>query len=140
MSVPRALFSLNFTIKSFIARLLPNPAVSCINILAPVLWNSSINSFNFLNFPLPWYNHFPKRISLIGAIPGRIKPTLFLALSNKKFAASLSKWFGSIQPNMDVPPIEVITILFLISRLPIFHGVNKALYFASIVSSKSFFI
>ena len=71
-------------------------------------------------------SHLPPSVSLIGAIPGIISPTLFFALSKKNFAASLSKWFGSIQPNNEVPPIGHITILFLISTFPTFHGVNNA--------------
>ena|SRR5574344_765660 len=68
----------------------------------------------------------------MGAMPGRIRPTLFFARSSKKFAASLSKWLGSIQPKIDVPPIEVITMRFLISQFLIFHGVNRLSYFESI--------
>ena len=44
-------------------------------------------------------------------------------------AASLSKWCGSIQPNIDVPPIGHKTIRFLISTLPIFQGVKSDSYF-----------
>ena len=43
----------------------------------------------------------------------------------------LIKVAGSSQPNREVPPMEHWTMRFLISTLPIFHGVNSALYFSS---------
>ena len=58
-------------------------------------------------------------------MPGSKSPTLFLARSNRKLAASRSKWLGSIQPKMEVPPMEHMTMRFLISTLPIFQGVNS---------------
>ena len=106
----------------------PKPAVIWMNILAPVLWNSSMYSLSWSNFHLCWYSHAPPRMSLTGAMPGRTRPQLFSAIVFRSQAASLSKWLGSVQPKMHVPPMGARTIRFLISTLPIFHGVNRALY------------
>ena len=125
------------TSESVIAQDRPIPAVICTNNFAPVLWISSINSFSSRNIFLFCQSHLPPIVSLIGAIPGMISPTLFLARSKKNFAASLSKWFGSIHPNSEVPPIGQRTIRFLISTLPIFHGVNNGSYFGFIFPIKS---
>ena len=65
-------------------------------------------------------------------MPGIISPTLLRAICLNRFADSLSKWLGSIQPKSDVPPMGHMTILFLISTFPIFQGVNNAEYFSSI--------
>ena len=66
--------------------------------------------------------------------PGSTSPQLFFATSMMNLAPSLSKWFTSIQPNRFVPPIEVSTIRFLISQLPIFHGVNNGSSLCSIIT------
>ena len=47
-------------------------------------------------------------------------------------APASSKWLISIQPSKLVPPMEVNTTRFLISQLPIFHGVNKGSNLCSI--------
>ena len=66
--------------------------------------------------------------------PGSTSPTLFLAISMMNRAPALSKWFFSIQPNRSVPPIEVSTTRFLISQLPMRHGVNNGFNLSSMVS------
>ena len=116
----------------------PIPAVIWTNSFAPVLCISSINAFSSRNIFLFCHSHLFPSVSLIGAMPGIIRPTLLLALSRKNFAASLSKWFGSIQPNRDVPPIGHNTIRFLISTLPTFHGVKSGSYFSFILPIDSF--
>ena len=132
INAPKNLFFRNGTSGFVIAKDLPNPAVNCTNNLAPYLCTSFMYSLSSLNILLFWYSQRPSIVSLKGAMPGIISPTLFFALSRKKLADSLSKWFRSIQPKSDVPPIGHITILFFISTLPIFHGVIKGSYFFSI--------
>ena len=50
---------------------------------------------------------------------------MFLARSRRNRAASFIEVVGPIQPNMEVPPMEVMTMRFFISTLPIFQGVKS---------------
>ena len=106
----------------------PMPAVICTNSFAPVRWICSMNGLSCSNMRRFCQSHRPPMVSRTGAIPGMMRPTFCFARSRKKAAASSSKWFGSIQPNSDVPPIGQSTMRFLISTAPIFHGVNSGAY------------
>ena len=101
------------------------------NSLEPVLWNSFMYSARGLYMLLFLYSQRLPMTSRTHCMPGRTRPTPFLAFSSRKYAASLSKWLGSIHPKRDVPPMEHMTMRFFISTLPIFQGVNRALYFWS---------
>ena len=110
----------------------PKPAVSCTNSFAPVLWNSGIQRANSSNIRVFLCSHWPSMGLYTGWQPGSTRPALFFATSIRKSAPARSKWFTSIQPNRSVPPIEVMTMRFLISTFPIFHGVNSGFSLSSI--------
>ena len=103
----------------------PKPAVSCTNSLAPVAWNTGIHTARSRYIFLFLCNHWPNIGLYTGWHPGSTRPASCLATSRRNSAPARSKWFFSIQPNRSVPPIDVMTMRFLIAREPMVQGSKR---------------